>query len=98
MSTFRPRPTLPAFALLTALLVTPALVFARPSVPQRQVRPAAAAASVGRLGHPLRSLRGETGMSIDPNGVASPSSGGSIDPNGAKSFRGDSGVSIDPNG
>ncbi len=103
MPTSRSRHTLPAFTLLAALLVTPAAVHARPSHPNREVRPAATASVrvLGNVGHRLTSLSGASGASIDPWGSQAPTSGGSIDPNGhggTSSFSGDTGVSIDPNG
>jgi hypothetical protein len=102
MSTSRPRRTLPAFTLLAALLVTPAAANARPSQPQREVRPPAVASASFLAGpwHGLTSRWGATGMSIDPWGRQAPTSGGSIDPNGrvTNSLSGNSGASIDPNG
>jgi hypothetical protein len=102
MSTLRSRHTSSAFVLLAALLVTPVAVHARPSQPNREVRPAATASVrfLGNVGHRLTSLRGASGASIDPWGNQAPTSGGSIDPwgRGTSAFSGDSGASIDPNG
>jgi hypothetical protein len=102
MSNSRSRHTSSAFVLLAALLVTPSSVHARPSQPNREVRPAATTSVgfLGNLGHRLTSRRGASGASIDPWGGQAPTSGGSIDPwgNGTSSLRGDTGVSIDPNG
>ena len=102
MSTARSRYTLPALTLLTALLVTPAAVHARPSQAHREVRPAAAASAsfLGSVWPRLTGLWGASGGSIDPNGGKAPTSGPSIDPNGGGTISPgrDSGVTIDPNG
>jgi len=102
MSTIRPR-ILPAFTLLSALLVAPAVIHARPSRPSHEGRPAVAESSPGFLSGAwqlLTRLWGESGVTIDPDGRSQPPSGGSIDPNGSAttSHSGDSGVTIDPNG
>jgi hypothetical protein len=93
--------TLPALALLTALLVTPAL--ARPTRPSHEGRPARVEASspsfLGDFWHLLVRLWGESGVSIDPNGAPTPTgdSGPSIDPWGNPTPpTGDSGGSLDP--
>lgn len=98
MSTIRLRRTLPAFTLLAALLVTPAVAHARPNRPHRDSRPVAASTSFpGDVWHRLTSLWGASGGSIDPwGGQAQPPSG--TRPNGTSSPAGDSGMSIDPNG
>ncbi len=100
MSTIRLRHTLPAFTLLAALLVTPAVAHARPNRPHRDSRPVAASTSfLGDIWHRLTSLWGASGPSIDPNGGGTnPSSGGSIDPWGGHGPTRDSGMTIDPNG
>ncbi|HEV7514751.1 MAG TPA: hypothetical protein VGR07_00485 [Thermoanaerobaculia bacterium] len=99
MSTIRLRRILPAFTLLAALLVIPAIAHARPSRTHHEGRPAATAPSASFLSsawHFLTHLGAESGVSIDPDGKPSPSGG----PNagGTGSPTGDSGVSIDPNG
>jgi hypothetical protein len=90
---------LSAFALLSFALST-ATVQARASRPNHASRPAATAPAsfLGSVWHFLTHLWGEEGASIDPWGQPSPTSGGSIDPNGGglSNASGATGMTIDP--
>jgi len=80
MSPIRLRSALPAFTLLAALLVAPALVQARPAQPDRQAA-RASSSFFGNLWSFLTRMWGAEGVSIDPwGGGSKPSAGGSIDP------------------
>jgi len=72
MSPIRSRRALTTFALLATLALVPSLASARTAAPPRAAvhAPSGAAASLlANLLHGLRSLWGQEGSSIDPNGV-----------------------------